>query len=103
MEQGESGKDFFILYEGAVSIIVDGKEKTVLSASTDKLQIFGEQALLKHDVRSATVKVQTDTARTLSMDKASFDMVLGPLDKLMERPADAKSAVEVKKEAEAKG
>merc|ERR1719191_2551434 len=69
---------FYILVEGSVSIIKDGREVNHLHASSKTPQFFGERALLSRDVRAATVKVTSDKATTLSMGKASFDVLLRP-------------------------
>jgi len=86
LQQGEPGSTFFILYEGEVDIIVDGEEKNVLKASPakSKAEFFGERALLQNDVRAATVKVTSVTAKTLALDRDSFTALLGPLQELME-------------------
>merc|ERR1712048_107420 len=66
------------LVEGSVSIIKDGKEVNHLVASHRRPQFFGERALLANDVRAATVQVVSKTATTLSIGKASFDVLLRP-------------------------
>merc|ERR1712232_1474908 len=78
LRQGEAGDRFYILVEGSVSIIKDGREVNHLHASSKTPQFFGERALLSRDVRAATVKVTSDKATTLSMGKASFDVLLRP-------------------------
>jgi CRP-like cAMP-binding protein len=76
--QGDVGDRFFILIEGSVSIIKDGKEVNHLIGSKKTPQYFGERALLSKDTRAATVKVVSEKATTLSMDKANFDVFLRP-------------------------
>merc|ERR1719161_1710739 len=76
--QGETGDRFFILIDGVVSIIKDGKEVNRLVGSSKTPQYFGERALLSKDLRAATVKVVSEQATTLSMGKASFDVLLRP-------------------------
>merc|ERR1711924_465055 len=56
----------------------DGQEVNRYMASSKKLQYFGERALLSKDVRAATVTVASEQATTLSMGKASFDVLLRP-------------------------
>jgi CRP-like cAMP-binding protein len=87
IQQGEKGNTFYILYEGAVDIVTDGKVKNNLQASVkrDQAQYFGERALLEADARAASVKVTTETAKTLVLDRDSFNMLLGPLKDLMDR------------------
>jgi CRP-like cAMP-binding protein len=76
--QGDVGDRFFILIDGSVSIIKDGKEVNHLTGSVKTPQYFGERALLSKDMRAATVKVVSENATTLSMGKANFDVFLRP-------------------------
>lgn len=85
LKQGEKGDTFFILYEGEVVVLVDGQEKSRLVASPKQAKIFGELALLNNEPRAATVKVLSETAKTLTMDRESFNMLLGPLEDLRQR------------------
>jgi len=84
-EQGEKGKTFYILYQGEVSVIKSGKEVAKKTATADKAEFFGELALLSDAQRTATIKVVSPVAKTLSLDKTSFDLLLGPLDEIKKR------------------
>eukprot|EP00928_Gymnodinium_smaydae_P026768 TRINITY_DN2091_c0_g1_i1.p1 TRINITY_DN2091_c0_g1~~TRINITY_DN2091_c0_g1_i1.p1 ORF type:complete len:799 (+),score=208.52 TRINITY_DN2091_c0_g1_i1:83-2398(+) len=84
-KQGEQGDQFYILVEGSVSVIKDDKEVSKLKATRTAAQIFGEMALLESAPRSATIKVTSDSATALSLDKLSFDMLIGPLEDLKKR------------------
>jgi CRP-like cAMP-binding protein len=80
MQQGESGNSFHILIEGKVAVIEDEEKVRDLSASLNgEAHAFGEKALLQNDVRTATVKVVSATAKTLVLDRGSFNLLLGPL------------------------
>jgi len=87
IQQGERGNTFYILYDGSVSIIKDGKSVSSLSASSARstAQYFGEGALLDNETRGATVQVTSDTAKTLVLDRDSFNFLLGPLKDIIER------------------
>merc|ERR1719203_258584 len=50
--------------------------------NTDKF--FGEQALKTNDVRTATVVVASETAKALAVDRDSFNMLLGPLQDILD-------------------
>eukprot|EP00927_Polykrikos_kofoidii_P067789 TRINITY_DN63233_c0_g1_i1.p1 TRINITY_DN63233_c0_g1~~TRINITY_DN63233_c0_g1_i1.p1 ORF type:complete len:781 (-),score=159.73 TRINITY_DN63233_c0_g1_i1:65-2407(-) len=78
--QGEEGNAFYILTDGQVSVIQDGKVQVTLSSPC----FFGERALLSGEPRGASIKVNSDTAKALSVDRKSFDMLLGPLKELQE-------------------
>mmetsp|Transcript_4700 Transcript_4700/g.11405 ORF Transcript_4700/g.11405 Transcript_4700/m.11405 type:complete len:772 (-) Transcript_4700:196-2511(-) len=75
IEQGDEGESFYILYEGEVLIIKDGKEETRLKATEDKAKVFGERALLKDEPRAATVKVLSEKAYALKLDRMSFRLL----------------------------
>merc|ERR1712232_822770 len=87
LQQGEKGNTFYILYDGEVAVLKDNKETTKLSASAKEktAQFFGERALLNNEARAATVKVSSNSAKALALDKDSFDMLLGPLEDIMKR------------------
>mmetsp|Transcript_23075 Transcript_23075/g.41691 ORF Transcript_23075/g.41691 Transcript_23075/m.41691 type:complete len:796 (-) Transcript_23075:213-2600(-) len=87
IQQGDTGTTFYILFEGEVSVAVDGEEKVRLQASEERgtAQYFGERALLTNEPRAATVKVVSKDAKALALDKESFDMLLGPLEEIINR------------------
>mmetsp|Transcript_46272 Transcript_46272/g.82175 ORF Transcript_46272/g.82175 Transcript_46272/m.82175 type:complete len:822 (+) Transcript_46272:164-2629(+) len=75
-EQGEAGDIFYVLLEGEVSLVRNKKEAKRLTAMPEKAQFFGERALLKNEPRKATAKVVSDSAKALSLDNDSFQMLL---------------------------
>jgi CRP-like cAMP-binding protein len=87
-EQGEKGESFYILYAGEVAVIKDGKEVARLKGSPSKVEIFGELALINAENRAATIKA-TSNIKTLTMDKTSFDLLLGPLSEIKSRGKDS--------------
>jgi CRP-like cAMP-binding protein len=96
IQQGERGNTFYILYEGKVDILKDGNTETSLEASVQRgmAKCFGEGALLDNELRTATVKVTSETAKTLVLDRDAFNLLLGPLKDIIEknRTAGAKRA-----------
>eukprot|EP00439_Symbiodinium_sp_Y106_P074010 s855_g14.t1 len=83
-QQGEKGDAFYILIEGQVSVVKDGREVTKLIATPEKASFFGDRALLSNEPRNATLQ-------TLTVDRQSFDMVLGPLAELQTTGRGGKS------------
>jgi len=79
--QGEPGNTFYILYDGEVDVIKDATIVSKVKADMNKhvSHVFGEGALLKNESRAATIKVASATAKTLVLDRDSFDLLLGPL------------------------
>eukprot|EP00438_Fugacium_kawagutii_P020153 Skav209775 [mRNA] locus=scaffold9:468496:481990:+ [translate_table: standard] len=93
-KQGDEGDSFYLLLDGTVEVVKDTASR--LQGSPDKAEelcyvcfclFFGERALLKNEPRAATIKIQHQSckARTLMVDKQSFDMLLGPLEELKKR------------------
>jgi len=85
IKQGDVGMSFYILYEGEVSITVDGTQKTRLEASEERglVQFFGERALLNNEPRAATVTVCSKSAKVLVLDRHAFNLLLGPLEDII--------------------
>lgn len=92
-EQGEVGTQFFLLVEGSVTVIKDGKEVASLTATAERAPYFGEKALENKEPRAATVKVTSASAKTLFVDKESFEVVLGSLTELVKRGKDGTAVV----------
>eukprot|EP00928_Gymnodinium_smaydae_P030698 TRINITY_DN22754_c0_g1_i1.p1 TRINITY_DN22754_c0_g1~~TRINITY_DN22754_c0_g1_i1.p1 ORF type:complete len:924 (+),score=200.25 TRINITY_DN22754_c0_g1_i1:119-2890(+) len=84
-EQGEPGNEFVILLEGKVSVIVDGVENAHLVGTRSKPVPFGERTLLGEEPRPATLLVTSEAAQVITVDRFTFEMLLGPLEKLNER------------------
>eukprot|EP00435_Cladocopium_sp_Y103_P024388 s340_g6.t1 len=87
-EQGEAGDSFYILIDGQVSVIKDGVEQTRLTATASSAQHFGERALLNNSPRAATIKVTSEVAKTLRLDRETFEWLLGSLEELQKMGND---------------
>jgi cAMP-dependent protein kinase regulator len=48
---------------------------------------FGELALLKDEPRAASVRITSDSAKLLVLDRRSFKRLLGPLQDLLKKTA----------------
>jgi len=92
--QGETGDMFYVLVEGSVQVEKDRKKVAALVASETAPQFFGEKALLNNEKRAATLKVTSQGATALCVDKVSFDMLLGPLEQLQKRGRDGTGTVQ---------
>jgi len=84
VRQDEPGDKFYIVEEGAL-FATKGDARVMEYKSGD---YFGELALLKNQPRAASVTVESDEARVLSMSRLSFSKMLGPLQSLLARHAD---------------
>ena len=65
----------------ALKSVNNGPAKQMMRFSAG--DYFGELAMLKDQPRAATIKVTSDHATILSMDRDTFKRLLGPLEHLM--------------------
>jgi len=84
IQEGEDGNEFFILEKGACSASKSGDFVFEYLPGT----YFGELALLEDQKRAAQVST-TMPSVLLSLDRAAFDRILGPLKALLKEKADA--------------
>jgi len=90
VKQGDAGNSFFILYDGKVDFIKDGKlVNTIEGVPGKSAHTFGELALLKDDVRQCTATVSSEEGATLlALSRETFEMILGPLDEILNSQKD---------------
>eukprot|EP00933_Yihiella_yeosuensis_P022940 TRINITY_DN17950_c3_g1_i1.p1 TRINITY_DN17950_c3_g1~~TRINITY_DN17950_c3_g1_i1.p1 ORF type:complete len:442 (+),score=140.30 TRINITY_DN17950_c3_g1_i1:114-1328(+) len=81
VKQDDPGDKFYIIEEGA--LYATKEDKRVMDYKTG--DYFGELALLKNQPRAASVIVESDEAKVLSMTRVSFNKMLGPLSDLLSR------------------
>eukprot|EP00798_Chlamydomonas_sp_ICE-L_P023624 gene23624-9152_t len=86
IKEGETGDKFYIIKDGEAVVFAGDKEVNRLF----KADFFGEHALLKDEPRKATVKAKT-MLTVLSLDRATFVQVLGPLQKIMDQEKSAEN------------
>eukprot|EP00434_Breviolum_minutum_P011641 symbB.v1.2.010267.t2/scaffold619.1/size180033/3 len=97
IQQGDEGQDFYIVEEGSLTALKqrEGQLDEVMQYSAGSY--FGELAMLKDEPRAATVKVTSDTAKVLSLDRRSFERLLGPLrDLLLKKAAEYSPTAQAK-------
>ena len=85
-KQGDLGDRFYVIAAGEAVVLreADGGFEEEL-ASLEQWKCFGERALLTAEKRFAGVRVKSPTLRTLSIDKAEFERVLGPLSEFVRK------------------
>lgn len=91
-EQGELASSMHFLVDGEASVVKDGKESKV-KGTKDCVELFGESGLLDDSKRGETVKVISNTAQTFTIDRQSFELLLGPLAEIKKRGAAGESKV----------
>eukprot|EP00927_Polykrikos_kofoidii_P002866 TRINITY_DN11146_c0_g1_i2.p1 TRINITY_DN11146_c0_g1~~TRINITY_DN11146_c0_g1_i2.p1 ORF type:complete len:1033 (-),score=216.59 TRINITY_DN11146_c0_g1_i2:51-3107(-) len=85
LKQGTVGDTFYLLHNGAVAIYKDRQLVTKLRASDSKgtAEVFGERSLVDNEPRTATVKVISESANVISIDRGSVDLLLGSLSEII--------------------
>lgn len=87
-QQGDSGDYFYIVKEGiAVCTQKDASGNDKVVAELKAGEYFGEIALLTEKPRQATVKAR-GALKVLSLDRATFTRVMGPMEEIMKRNMD---------------
>lgn len=85
VKQDEPGDKFYIIEEGNLYAEKSGADGTRRVLDYKPGDYFGELALLKNQPRAASVVVETDTAKVLSLGRQSFNKMLGPLQELLKK------------------
>jgi len=72
--QGQEGKNCFVVYDGQLSCEIDGEEKSRLVGDPTKGQApcFGTRALLQNIPRAASIKVLSEKATVLRLERSVF-------------------------------
>ena len=70
-KQGESGQCMYIVQQGCVEVVVEGREGEIVLSRLEIGDVFGEMALFTGEPRSASVRAQ-GSARVLTVDKRGF-------------------------------
>ncbi len=96
-DEGEEGDAMYLIISGHVSITKNGTELARLANG----DYFGERALLSGEPRAATVTT-VSPSQFLKLDRAAFNLLLGPLQDLLEQKQKSysSSSVDAKDEQE---
>ena len=87
--QGDDGDFFYLVKEGtAVCTQKDAECVEQVVATLTAGNYFGEIALLTAKPRQATVKSSGGLLKVLSVDKATFTRIMGPMDNILKRNMD---------------
>ena len=90
IRQGEAGGTFYIIREGEVDVLksTDGGDPVSL-AELGHGQYFGEQALLNDAPRNSSIRAK-GPVECFVLSREKFEVILGPLQVIMEREADVR-------------
>ena len=87
IKEGELGDIFYILESGeciATKTLEPGKAAQEIKRYKVG-EYFGERALIKGEPRYANIEVVSELAKVISLDRASFKRLLGPIEPLLQR------------------
>jgi len=89
IQQGDAGDKFYIVLEGeceAKKAFVPGQDpqKVMTHKAGD---YFGELALIKNEMRAASVYTSTPNVKVLNMDRKTFKRLCGPIEDILRREA----------------
>ena len=90
IKEGEMGDVFYIIEEGkcnASKTFEPGKPEEIINELKEG-DYFGERALLKGEPRYANIIVVSDIAKVISLDRNSFNRLLGPIMDILKRNMD---------------
>merc|ERR550517_1458752 len=85
VREGTSGDTFYIISEGDVKVTQKGGSQDNEIRTLTKGDYFGEQALLKTDMRTANVIATSELVECLTLDRDSFFQLVGDLSELRDK------------------
>jgi len=85
VRQGTSGDTFYIISEGDVKVTKRTETGEEDIRQLTKGDYFGEQALLKTDLRTANVVANSSVVECLTLDRESFFQLVGDLTELRDK------------------
>lgn len=84
--EGEEGSTFYIIAEGTAEATKNlGAPEPTKVKDYQKGDYFGERALLTSEFRAANIVVTSEQCTCLSLEKKTFDRLLGSLENILKR------------------
>lgn len=87
IQEGQSGDKFYLISEGTAIATKTLNNEQVATKVMDyqKGMYFGEKSLITNQQRAANIVVTSDVLDCLSLERQTFQRLLGPLDSLLKR------------------
>ena len=88
IKENEMGDVFYILEEGecnATKTFEPGKPPLIINNYSKPGEYFGERALISGEPRAANIQVVSDVCKVVSLDRQSFNRLLGPIKNILKR------------------
>jgi cGMP-dependent protein kinase len=89
--QGDKGEEFFIVKDGTVKVCQNVAGTSKFIASLKSGDYFGERALLTDEPRACDIVADSDPVQCLSLTRAKFEELLGPLADIMSRETERRN------------
>ena len=81
IKEGEEGQTFYLISEGtAIATKKMGGAQPETVKEYKRGDYFGERALIKNENRAANIIITSDEAVLLSLERETFNRLLGPLE-----------------------
>ena len=89
IKEGEEGSVFYLIESGncCATKSINGAEPVVVKEYVPG-DYFGERALLTSESRAANILVTSDNCTVLSLERVTFNRLLGPLEEILRRNMD---------------
>ena len=91
INEGEEGDYFYIVEEGVVECVKneeDPKLEKIHVRDLNKGEHFGELALINNVKRTLSVRVKSDQCKLLALGRATFNRVLGNINRYLKKDYD---------------
>ena len=90
IKEGDDGSKFYLISEGTAIATKDlGGSEPEKVMDYKRGNYFGERALLTSEKRAANIVVTSESCTVLSLERETFNRLLGSLDKILERNMEA--------------
>ena len=85
IREGEEGKYFYIIEEGEVECLKEEGSQEYIVRNLKRGEHFGELALIHNEKRSLSVRVVSQRAKLLALQRESFTRILGSIEKYLKK------------------
>ena len=106
IKQGDAGETFYIVKTGVVKVTQiqeGGSRPETIKEGLSSGDYFGEMALLESQPRMATVTATSDDVVLMSLDRATFTSLLGPLGNILNREVRVRARARARARARGRG
>lgn len=92
LKEGDEGEEFYIIESGQVDCLklhtVGNKTGLLLVRMLGASDHFGELALINNEKRSLSIRVRSETASLLKLDRETFTRILGSIENHLKKDYD---------------